>query len=278
MRIQQLATNVDLKVKTTMTKAKDYTTVTELEGQKISIEQLERMKMRYHWASSLCANQDVLELACGGGQGLGIIAKNANSVIASDVSEEVLVSARRNFSEEFKIQAFSADAIPYSDDSFDVVILFEALYYLADFSDFIDECRRVLRPKGRLLLSMPNKDLYDFVPSPFSTKYYNIQELKALLESRNFRCNFYGCISQDKVEIRQKVMRPLKAVAAKLGLMPKSMLGKTLLKKIFFGGLTSMPVDLRHEDGPMLSAYQINPDTEKQPQFKVILCNAQKED
>ena len=53
---------------------------------------------------------------------------------------------------------------------------------------------------------------------------------------------------------------------------------QTLLKKIFFGGLTSMPVDLRHEDGPMLSAYQINPDTEKQPQFKVILCNAQKED
>jgi len=48
------------------------------------------------------------------------------------------------------------------------------------------ECRRVLVPAGRLLLSSTNKDLFDFVPSPFSRTYYGSAELARLLSSHGF--------------------------------------------------------------------------------------------
>ena len=47
----------------------DFTQVTELAGQMISEEQLLRMLNRYQWASAYVDGKDVLELACGAGQG-----------------------------------------------------------------------------------------------------------------------------------------------------------------------------------------------------------------
>lgn len=55
----------------------DYSTVTEIPGNKISKEQLTRLYHRYHFASLFCKGKDVLEVACGGGMGLGYLAKFA---------------------------------------------------------------------------------------------------------------------------------------------------------------------------------------------------------
>ena len=48
----------------------DYSTVTELAGDEITAEQLERLCHRYYWAGTFCAGKDVIEAACGTGPGL----------------------------------------------------------------------------------------------------------------------------------------------------------------------------------------------------------------
>jgi len=44
--------------------------------------------------------------------------------------------------------------------------------------------------------------------------------------------------------MRQKIMRPLKKLVVRLGLIPKSMAGKKILKKLVFGNLVPMPAEI----------------------------------
>jgi ubiquinone/menaquinone biosynthesis C-methylase UbiE len=100
--------------------------------------------------------------------------------------------------------------LPYSDKSLDVIIIFEAIYYLDDVSHFIQECRRVLREGGYVLVATANKDLFDFQPSPFSRAYYGVKELTALFEQAGFFVAFAGNTSVEAVSWKQTVLRPVK--------------------------------------------------------------------
>lgn len=216
--------------------------VTEAQGQMVSPEQIARSCHRYHWAAEQCRDQDVLEVACGTGIGLTILAQVAKSLRAGDYSPEVLAIAEANFP-FLPMSVFGAEALPFPDNSFDRVILFEALYYV-DASVFFLEAARVLRPGGALLLATANKDLYDFTPSPFTTSYLGAAELAHDLGRAGFEVHLAAYLDTTEVSLRQRLLRPLKALATRLGLVPRTLHGKEALKKLFFGSLVEMPADL----------------------------------
>jgi SAM-dependent methyltransferase len=85
--------------------------VTELAGQKISAEQLERTCNRYYWARSFVENRDVLEAGCGAGQGLGYLANYAKSVVAGDISAEVMSRAQATYGDAIDLKVFDATSI-----------------------------------------------------------------------------------------------------------------------------------------------------------------------
>ena len=74
----------------------------------------------------------------------------------------------------------------------DIIILFEAVYYLENISRFLHEVKRVLRPNGELLLSTANCNLYDFNPSPFSVQYYGSKDLYDLLTTNNYSVELFS--------------------------------------------------------------------------------------
>ncbi len=218
----------------------DFQTVTELAGDEVTSEQVERIAHRYTWASKLSKGRDVLEVACGTGQGLELIGKRARNLKAGDYSETLLARCKQEYSGTFELRQFDAQAIPYPDHSFDVIILFEALYYIPSAEKFVAECKRLLRPTGLVLIATANKDLFDFNPSPFSVRYYGVLDLCELF-GESFEIDCFGFHPINEVNTWQKVLRPAKAVAAKVGLMPKTMKGKKLLKRFVFGSLVPMP-------------------------------------
>ncbi len=55
----------------------------------------------------------------------------------------------------------SEEFLPFADDSFDLVLFTEAFHYVTDPEDAIAELRRVLRPGGTLILTMPLAWEYD---------------------------------------------------------------------------------------------------------------------
>lgn len=222
----------------------DFLEVTELAGDDVSQEQVDRICHRYYWAGSYCAGKDVLEAACGTGQGLGYLAGCARSVKAGDYSEKIAQIAQSTYADRLDICCFDAQEMPFEDSSLDVVILFEAIYYLPSAEKFVEECRRVLRPGGQVLVATANKDLYDFNPSPHSYNYYGTIELAELFGSRGFSVECFAAWPLEKVSVRQRILRPVKKLAVTLNLVPKSMAGKKLLKRLVFGGLVPMPSEV----------------------------------
>lgn len=251
-------------------------TVTEIAGDEVTQEQIARLCNRYYWAGKYCAGKDVLEAACGTGQGLGYLHKIARSLDAGDYSEKMLSIASQHYSNRILLRQFDAQNMPFNDLSKDVIILFEAIYYLPDAKQFAKECARILRPSGVVLVATANKDLYDFNPSPYSYKYYGVMELNELFSSVGFQVRCYGDTPVSSVPLTQKLLRPVKKMAVSLDLMPKSMAGKKILKRLVFGDMVTMPAEITPETSTYIPPAPIT--TERPDSLhKVIYCEAVKE-
>jgi SAM-dependent methyltransferase len=259
-----------------MTALPDFATVTDVAGDEVTQEQLVRVQARYSWALPYCRDRDVIEVACGTGAGLGLLAGSARSLLAGDLTPSLVQRARAHYGNRVDVREFDAATIPVADRSADVVILFEAIYYLPDVERFLTEARRVLRPGGTLLLSSANKDLYDFNPSPFSTRYFGVVELAQLLSRFGFSSSFFGNSALSAISWKQRVLRPIKRFAVAAGLIPKTMAGKRWLKRIVFGGMLTMPPELSSAQVQAAGALEAVPLPSDRPctEFKIFFCAA----
>lgn len=68
--------------------SENYTKVTELPDYKITREQLARLYQRYRFALKFCKDKEVLEVACGGGMGLGYLASVSKKVVGGDIDKK----------------------------------------------------------------------------------------------------------------------------------------------------------------------------------------------
>jgi SAM-dependent methyltransferase len=252
----------------------NFVEVTELAGDEVTQEQIERVCTRYAWAVGYVGGKDALEIACGTGPGLGLIKAAARSFAAGDISDSILERARSHYVDRVDLRVMDAMALPFADRSLDVVIIFEALYYVPDAAKFADECRRVLRPGGVVLVSNANKDLFDFNPSPHSHVYHGVIELGQLFGARGFRTNFWGDVPVAAVSWRQKVLRPIKKTVVALNLMPKSMAGKKLLKRLVFGEMREFPREITPSMLAQVSSLKPIDGARADTLHKVVLCEA----
>ncbi|GAB6880612.1 hypothetical protein JCM17823_28860 [Halorubrum gandharaense] len=103
---------------------------------------------------------DVVELGCGGGQGtVGTALAGAERVVSVDLSEEQLRHARRLRDFAGVDAAFlqtDVTRLPLPDDAFDAAFSEWAFQMVADLDAALAEARRVLRPGGSFLLSVPH--------------------------------------------------------------------------------------------------------------------------
>lgn len=225
----------------------DYSSVTETPGVKASAEQIERLYHRYHLAGQYCIGKDVLEVACGAGQGLGYLSKFARSLFGTDIDEKCLTYARNTYADRpaISIHQMDAEDKSFEDNSFDVVILYEAIYYLKRPAVFIDNSYRILRPGGVLLICSVNREWTGFNPSPYSNKYYSAKELYDLLKARFEDIQISVAFSDEPGSIKEKIVSLIKQTAVALHIIPKTMKGKELLKRVFFGRLVPLPAEVR---------------------------------
>jgi SAM-dependent methyltransferase len=151
------------------------------------------------------------------------------------------------------------------------VILFEAIYYLPSAERFVAGCRRVLRPGGKVLIATANKDLYDFNPSPHSFTYYGVSELNDLFRRYGFASSFFGNTPVEGLSWRQRMLRPVKKFVANSGLMPKTMAGKKILKRLVFGSLVPMPAEIVAGMVPYVDPVPIPADRPDR-KHKVLYC------
>jgi SAM-dependent methyltransferase len=231
--------------------APDFSLVSERPGQKASALQLRMLAARYHWAARHAAGADVLEAACGAGMGLPVLAAAARSVTAGDLDPRLLAEARAAAAGDPRItvRALDAQQLPFPAASFDQVLLFEALYYLPRAEQFLAEAHRVLRPGGCLRIVTVNREWSGFNPSPHAARYFSAGELRAALAAAGFGVTIEAAFPEQR-SARAALVGALRQLAVRLRLIPRTMAGKTLLKRLFMGRLSPIPERLEAAAGP----------------------------
>jgi SAM-dependent methyltransferase len=217
-----------------MSPSSGYTSVTEGPGVRVTREALSMICTRYAEAAKRAAGLDVLEAGCGAGLGLGWIAESARRVVGGELDVSLLKRAQSEYRDSIPLVRLDAHDLPFPSGSFDVVILYEALYYLDNAGGFVEEARRVLRPGGTLLLCSANREWSEFNPSPFSTRYFTAAEVAAMLKACGFAVEIFGAFPTAE---GASWVGSVRRLAVTLGLVPKTMRGKELLKRLFYGGL-----------------------------------------
>lgn len=107
------------------------------------------------------AGRDVLDAGCGSGPLAAALRDRGARVSGFDLSPGMVALARERLGEEADLRVADLDApLPYDDDAFDVVVCSLALHYLPDWGGALAELRRVLRPGGRLVVSVPHPAVY----------------------------------------------------------------------------------------------------------------------
>jgi SAM-dependent methyltransferase len=224
--------------------AVDYSSVTEVPGAKASRQQLTMLYSRYVYAAKFVDGRDMLEVACGSGIGLRYLARRARRAVGGDYTDGLLRIAQRHHGAVVPLVRLDATNLPFEDACFDVIVLYEAIYYLLEPEQFVMECRRVLRPDGVLLLCSVNREWAGFNPSPFSTRYLGAGELEMLLGANGFAVELLGAFPEDVRSRRGRLTLLARRIAVALRIIPKTMKGKELLKRIVFGRLIELGADI----------------------------------
>ncbi|MBL8220220.1 MAG: methyltransferase domain-containing protein [Bryobacterales bacterium] len=142
---------------------------------------------RYAFAARLARGKRVLDIACGTGYGSAELAPVARSVTGVDVSAEAVEYAREHYAAgNLRFEAAGAEALPFADQSFDLVVAFEVIEHLEDARALLSEARRVLAPAGQFIVSTPNRLYYEETrrmsgPNPFHTHEFEYTEFREAL-------------------------------------------------------------------------------------------------
>lgn len=123
----------------------------------------EIVQRRFRLAQRLSsfANKTVLDFGCGNGAQTVQFAESGCKIFAVDIADEDLNTLRRfiNENQTRAIQPVRYDGahLPFASASVDLVLSFEVLEHVPDESVALNEIHRVLKPRGEIIFSVPNK-------------------------------------------------------------------------------------------------------------------------
>ena len=93
------------------------------------------------------AGRNVVEVGCGTGHWLAVLADTGARVHGLDASAEMLAKARSRLPDVELVQGH-AETLPWPDATFDRVICVNAIHHFGNKRGFVREARRVLAPGG----------------------------------------------------------------------------------------------------------------------------------
>lgn len=140
------------------------------------------LHLRRYWLSARFAEgETVLDAACGTGYGASLLGRGAASVLGVDIdAEAVEFASAYHASPRVRFTVADVTRTPCADASFGLITSFETIEHLAEPDRLIDECARVLRPGGTLVLSTPN----DGGLTAFHEQSLTMDDLDRLLSDR----------------------------------------------------------------------------------------------
>lgn len=157
---------------------------------------------RHRQAKMVChvrAGDRVLQVDCGPGVLAARLVAGGALVVGTDLSGEAVRRAQARGILAYQLN-LDRDPLPFADCSFDVVLSDSQIEHRVDYSRYLDECVRVLRPGGRLIMCVPNtahwrvrwwllRGRFPYVPDTptdwLHLRFFTLSELRVQLRMRD---------------------------------------------------------------------------------------------
>ncbi|MEO9872879.1 class I SAM-dependent methyltransferase [Ekhidna sp.] len=172
---------------------------TEIASDKIPSDNVihQRLLSAYHHAKKFIKG-DLLELGCGEGRGVELLATLADSYIGIDKIEAVVEKLQKKHN-DFKFMSGVFPPFPFEDNSFDTIITFQVIEHVKEDQNFIKEIHRVLKPGGQALITTPNIKM-TLSRNPWHEREYTGDELTSLCK------NYFDKVEMKGIEGNEKVL------------------------------------------------------------------------
>ncbi len=132
---------------------------------------------RYAFAARLSRGRAVLDAGCGSGYGSDELARSARTVFALDVSHDAVAHARETYgSGTLHFLQATCAALPLRSGTIELAVAYEVIEHIHDWRAFLEELRRVLAPRGQLVISTPNRDYYADTRRQTGPNPYHVHE------------------------------------------------------------------------------------------------------
>ncbi|MGV8947240.1 MAG: class I SAM-dependent methyltransferase [Lutibacter sp.] len=149
---------------------------------------------RYAIASDIVKGKIVLDIASGEGYGSYLLSNYAQSVTGVDIHNDTIEFSNNKYkNNNLTFIQGSTSKIPMLSNSVDVVISFETIEHHDEHDEMMSEIKRVLRPKGILIMSSPDKEYYSDKLNQkniFHVKELYFKEFKQLIQKYFKNSNF----------------------------------------------------------------------------------------
>ena len=172
----------------------------------------QRHLVAYEYLLPLVAGKNVLDLGCGEGYGVDLLATRASEAVGVDLAPEALYHARHTYRREnLRFLYSDINRLELKDDSFDVVCSLQVIEHLPDDRSFMREIMRVLRPGGICVLSTPNKTLIspgrETPLNPFHIREYDYAQFTRFMQEHFTQVELVGIFHAGRLKLHDIITR-----------------------------------------------------------------------
>ena len=174
-------------------------------------------------ALDLKNNETVLEIGHGNGGHIAQLLSKAENLhyFGADISATIIAEAEKinqDFITKGKVHLQLTDGItlPFEDGLFDKIFTVNTIYFWTNPSEYLNEIKRILKPKGTLAICFADKTFMQNLPfTPYGFTLYNIETVTERLEKAGFAIkNTLKKIEQIQSKTGEQVEREYYVVTA----------------------------------------------------------------
>ncbi len=164
----------------------------------------------YEWVAERVRGRDVIDMACGEGYGVDVLARTARRVTGVDANPEAYEHARLRYSRPGV--AFARELVERYEEPCDAVVFLQTIEHVRDPETVLVHFRELLRPGGVAYVSTPN--LLTLAPpgaqksdNPWHLKEYRAEEFRALCASVFGRVELLGLFHARMLRAHELALR-----------------------------------------------------------------------
>ena len=172
---------------------------TEITSHEMSSDNVIHQRLLYAYVEAAkLLSGNVLELGCGAGRGMELVAQAADEYTGIDKNSELLASHRKAYPNFTFLEQNIPPFQGIEDNTFDFVITFQVIEHIENDDLFVKEIHRVLKDGGKAIITTPNIEM-SLTRNPWHVREYTAPQLSNLLGKYFSKVDLKGIYGSNEV-------------------------------------------------------------------------------